>query len=158
RCTSVCPANAAGKSLSPRDIILDLRNFARGAGDSAFAAPIVNTVPAASAERLWQCTTCGACMEECPAFIEQMPNIRDLRRYLVMEESDCPDTMREAITSLEWRGYPFRGTQSSRVDWADGLNVKTIGEARDAEVLLWVGCGGALIERNQKVVRATAQL
>jgi Fe-S oxidoreductase len=158
RCTSVCPANTAGKTLSPRDIILDLRNFARGAGDSVFAAPIVNAVPATSAERLWQCTTCGACMEACPVFIEQMPKIVDLRRYLVMEESDFPDTMQEAITSLESRGHPFRGAQSSRVDWADGLNVKTIAEARDAEVLLWVGCGGALIERNQKVVRATAQL
>src|SRR5262249_11547825 len=75
RCTSVCPANAAGKSLSPRDIILDLRNFARGAGDSAFAAPIADAVPSTSAERLWQCTTCGACMEACPVFIEQMPKI-----------------------------------------------------------------------------------
>ncbi|HKQ80352.1 MAG TPA: heterodisulfide reductase-related iron-sulfur binding cluster [Blastocatellia bacterium] len=158
RCASVCPANAAGKSLSPRDIILDLRNFARSGGDSAFAAPIANSVPAASAESLWQCTTCGACMEACPVFIEQMPKIVDMRRYLVMEESDFPDTMQEAITSLESRGHPFRGTQSSRVDWADGLNVKTIAEASDAEVLLWVGCGGALIERNQKVVRVTAQL
>ncbi|MGH9755841.1 MAG: heterodisulfide reductase-related iron-sulfur binding cluster, partial [Blastocatellia bacterium] len=158
RCTSVCPANTVGKSLSPRDIILDLRNFARGDGDSAFATPIIDAVPATAPERLWQCTTCGACMEACPVFIEQMPKIVDLRRYLVMEESDFPGTMQEAITSLESRGHPFRGAQSSRVDWADGLNVKTIAEARDAEVLLWVGCGGALIERNQKVVRATAQL
>jgi len=97
-------------------------------------------------------------MEACPVFIEQMPKIVDMRRYLVMEESDFPGTMQEAITSLESRGHPFRGTQSSRMDWADGLNVKTISEARDAEVLLWVGCGGSLIERNQKVVRATAQL
>ena len=97
-------------------------------------------------------------MEACPVFIEQATKIVDLRRYLVMEESDFPDTMQEAITSLESRGHPFRGTQSSRMDWAEGLNVRTIAEARDAEVLLWVGCGGALIERNQKVVRATAQL
>ncbi len=158
RCTSVCPANTVGTSLSPRDIILDLRNFARKDGDSAFAAPIINAVPATAAESLWQCTTCGACMEACPVFIEQMPKIVDMRRYLVMEESDFPDTMQEAITSLESRGHPFRGTQSSRVDWAEGLNVNTIAEARDAEVLFWVGCGGALIERNQKVVRATAQL
>ncbi len=157
RCVSVCPANTVGKSLSPRDIILDLRNFAR-VGDSAFTAPIINAVPATSPERLWQCTTCGACMEACPVFIEQMPKIVDMRRYLVMEESNFPDTMQEAITSLESRGHPFRGAQSSRVDWAEGLNVRTIAEARDAEVLLWVGCGGALIERNQKVVRATAQL
>jgi len=158
RCTSVCPANTVGKSLSPRDIILDLRNFARGAGDSAFAAPIVNAVPATAPERLWQCTTCGACMEACPVFIEQMPKIVDMRRYLVMEESDFPETMQEAITSLESRGHPFRGAQSSRVDWADGLDVKTIAEARDAEILFWIGCGGALIERNQKVARAMAQL
>jgi len=97
-------------------------------------------------------------MEACPVFIEQATKIVDLRRYLVMEESDFPDTMQEAITSLESRGHPFRGTQSSRMDWAEGLNVRTIAEARDAEVLLWVGCGGALVERNQKVVRATAQL
>jgi Fe-S oxidoreductase len=97
-------------------------------------------------------------MEACPVFIEQATKIVDLRRYLVMEESDFPDTMQEAITSLESRGHPFRGTQSSRMDWAEGLNVRTIAEARDAEVLLWVGCGGALIERNQKTVRATAQL
>ncbi|HEY8459659.1 MAG TPA: heterodisulfide reductase-related iron-sulfur binding cluster [Blastocatellia bacterium] len=158
RCVSVCPANAAGKSLSPRDLIIDLRNLAHGDGASAFVAPITDAVPAASPERLWQCTTCGACMEACPVFIEQATKIIDLRRYLVMEESDFPDSMQEAIASLESRGHPFRGTQSSRMDWADGLNVKTIAEARDAEVLLWVGCGGALIERNQKVVRATAQL
>lgn len=156
RCVSVCPANTVGKELSPRDIILDLRNLARVNGD--FAKPIINSVPATSPERLWQCTTCGACMEACPVFIEQMSKIVDMRRFLVMEESDFPDTMQEAITSLESRGHPFRGTQSSRVDWAEGLNVKTIAEARDAEVLLWVGCGGALIERNQKAVRATAQL
>ncbi len=176
RCTSVCPANTVGKELSPRDIILDLRQLMRNADfgmrngqnepdqsairipHSAFDLPIINAVPAASPDSLWQCTTCGACMEACPVFIEQMPKIVDMRRFLVMEESNFPDTMQEALTSLESRGHPFRGTQSSRVDWADGLNVKTMAEARDAEVLFWIGCGGALIERNQKVVRATAQL
>lgn len=156
RCTAVCPANTVGKSLSPRDIILDLRHFVRGNGD--FAAPIIGAVPATLPESLWQCTTCGACMEACPVFIEQMPKIVDMRRFLVMEEADFPDTMQEAMNSLESRQHPFRGTQATRLDWADGLNLKTMAEARDAEVLFWVGCGGALIERNQKVVRATAQL
>ena len=157
RCTSVCPANTVGKELSPRDLILDLQGLMRGSAENA-ALPLVGTVPAASAESLWACTTCGACVEACPVFIEQMPKIVDLRRYLVMEEADFPDTMQEALTSLESRGHPFRGTQATRLDWAEGLNVKSISEARDAEVLLWVGCGGALIERNQSVVRATAQL
>jgi Fe-S oxidoreductase len=87
-----------------------------------------------------------------------MPKIVDMRRYLVMEEAELPETMQEAVVSLENRGQPFRGTQSTRVDWADGLNVPTVGEAKDAEVLFWVGCSGALVERNQKVIRATAQL
>jgi Fe-S oxidoreductase len=160
RCTSVCPANTVGKELSPRDIILDLRGLMRRETDPQSA--IIGAVPATAPDRLWQCTTCGACMEACPVFIEQMPKIVDLRRFLVMEESEFPDTMQEAITSLESRGHPFRGTQSSRVDWAEGLNVKTIAETRpedkEADVLLWIGCGGALIERNQKVVRATAEL
>jgi Fe-S oxidoreductase len=164
RCTSVCPAHAVGKSLSPRDIILDLRNFMHeggllnGANPQSNETAIIGTFPSTTPEALWSCTTCGACLEACPVFIEQMPKIVEMRRYLVMEEADFPNTMQEAVTSIESRGHPFRGTQSSRVDWMQGLNVKTMAEARDAEILFWVGCGGALIERNQKVVRATAQL
>jgi Fe-S oxidoreductase len=75
-----------------------------------------------------------------------------------MEGADFPDSMQEAIMSLERRGHPFSGTQATRLDWTEGLNVKQVSEAKDAEVLLWVGCGGALIERNQRVTRATAQL
>ncbi|MEP7274063.1 MAG: heterodisulfide reductase-related iron-sulfur binding cluster [Acidobacteriota bacterium] len=157
RCTSVCPAHTVGKELSPRDLILDLQAFMHSDADQS-AVSIVRAVPAASPAALWACTTCGACVEACPVFIEQMPKIVDMRRYLVMEEADFPETMQEAITSLESRGHPFRGTQASRLDWTDGLNIRTIAEARDAEVLFWVGCGGALIERNQKVVRATAEL
>src|SRR6266850_4155842 len=195
RCTDVCPANAVGKELSPRDIILelrDLKNFGlriadfglqnetlpanaelsaashpngkTGSGDTNQSAirnsqsAIIDAVPATSPAALWQCTTCAACMEACPVYIEQMPKIVDMRRYLVMEEADFPDSMQEAISSLEKRGHPFSGTQATRVDWAEGLNVKHVNDAKDAEVLLWVGCGGALVERNQKVTRANAQI
>jgi len=150
RCTAVCPAHAVGKSLSPRDIILQLRDW-----DDA---TIIGSVPATSPESLWECTTCAACVEICPVFIEQMPKIVDMRRHLVMEEAEFPDTMQEAIVSLEKRGHPFSGTQATRLDWAQGLDIRHISEAADAEVLLWVGCGGALIERNQRVIRAIAQL
>jgi Fe-S oxidoreductase len=179
RCTNVCPANTVGKELSPRDIILDLQKFmhanpfaafglvngksANGNDSSALspqssALPIIGAVPSTSPEALWQCTTCGACMEACPVFIEQMPKIVDMRRFLVMEEADFPETMGEAVTSMETRGHPFKGTQSTRIDWTEGLDIPTMADAKDVEVLFWVGCGGALIERNQKVVRATAQL
>lgn len=168
RCTNFCPANTVGKSLSPRDIILDLQRFMRANAESAFNKipsdgdgkfpPIIGAVASTSPDALWACTTCGACMEACPVFIEQMPKIVDMRRFLVMEEADFPDTMQEAVTSIESRGHPFRGTPWGRMDWAEGLNVRTIDQAADAEVLLWVGCGGALIERNTRVTRATAQL
>jgi len=195
RCTDVCPAHAVGKELSPRDIILQLRdlkndefrtsnfglkNEALPANAELSAAPnangkdvfgdtnqsairnprsaIIGSVPATSPAALWQCTTCAACMEACPVFIEQMPKIVDMRRYLVMEEADFPDSMQQAIMSLEKRGHPFSGTNATRLDWAEGLGVKQISETKDAEVLLWVGCGGALVERNQKVTRSTALL
>ena len=160
RCTSVCPANTVGKELSPRDIILQLRDLMHSeqSAISNQQSAIIGALPATLPASLWQCTTCAACMEACPVFIEQMPKIVDLRRHLVMEEADFPDSMQEAISSLEKRGHPFSGTQATRVDWAEGLNVKLVNDAKDAEVLLWVGCGGALVERNQKVTRATAQL
>lgn len=153
RCTAVCPAATVGKELSPRDIILGLRDLMHESPPQ-----IIGAVTATAPVALWQCTTCAACMEACPVFIEQMPKIVDMRRFLVMEAAEFPDTMQAAITSLEKRGHPFTGTQATRVDWAEGLNIKQMNEAQDAEVLLWVGCGGALIERNQRVTRATAQL
>ncbi len=143
RCTAVCPAHAVGKPLSPRDIILHLRDSESFDGRTL---------------HLWECTTCAACVETCPVFIEQMPKIVDMRRHLVMEEAEFPESMQDAILSLEKRGHPFSGTQATRLDWAEGLDVRHVSEAKDAEVLLWVGCGGALVERNQKVIRATAQL
>ena len=157
RCTAVCPANRVGKILSPRNIILDLQGLS-GNPRRDLAEPFIGATPALSIEAMWECTTCGACVEACPVAIEQMPKIVDTRRFLVMEDAEFPDTMQQAVNSLETRGHPFRGTAFSRVDWVQGLNIATMAEARQADVLLWVGCGGALVERNQKIVRAVAQL
>lgn len=122
------------------------------------ALPIIGAVPATAPERLWQCTTCAACMQSCPVFIEQMPKIVDMRRHLVMEQAEFPESLQEAVTSLESRGHPFRGTQATRLDWTNGLTIRPISEAKDADVLLWVGCSGALVERDQRITRAVAQL
>jgi Fe-S oxidoreductase len=157
RCTAVCPANHVGKQLSPRDIILDLQRLSH-AENADFSKSYLGATPALSADTMWECTTCGACVDACPVSIEQMPKIVDTRRYLVMEDAEFPETMQQALTSVETRGHPFRGTAFSRLDWTQGLPISTVAEARDAEVLLWVGCGGALVERNQQVVRALAQL
>ncbi|MGD9722974.1 MAG: (Fe-S)-binding protein [Pirellulales bacterium] len=157
RCTAACPANRVGKLLSPRDMILDWQQLARDEKRN-LAEPFLGATAALSSEAIWECTTCAACVEACPVSIEQFPKIIDARRYLVMEEAEFPETMQQALTSLETRGHPMRGTAFSRVDWMQGLNVPTVADTKDADVLLWVGCGGALVERNQKVVRALAQL
>ncbi len=157
RCTAACPAHRVGKLLSPRDIILDLQGLMHAPAVD-MTQSYIGVTPALSAEAMWECTTCGACVEACPVSIEQMPKIVDTRRFLVMEDAEFPETMQQAITSLETRGHPLRGAAFSRVDWTNGLNISTMAEAREADVLLWVGCGGALVERNQKVVRALAQL
>ncbi len=188
RCTAVCPANTVGKTLSPRDIILDLRELmhnnapallttlgANGAGtkgaDSSAPAgaidaaatlpPVIREGTPLDPEALFSCTTCAACMEACPVHIEQLPKIIDARRYLVMEEAEFPEGMMNAITSLESRQHPFPGTQFNRTDWAEGLGLDVLGDMEDpteAEVVFWVGCGGALVERNRSTVRATAKL
>ena len=156
RCTEVCPANKVGKLLSPRDIILDLQHLSNTRND--FSTAIIDSTPSLSPEALWACTTCGACVEACPVSIAQMPKIVDMRRHLAMEEAELPDTMETAIGSLEARGHPYAGTQYSRLDWTKGLQVPQLADVQECDVLLWVGCGGALVERNQRVTRAMAQL
>ncbi len=175
RCTSVCPANTVGKQLSPRDLILDMQHLldrsdlasvsgpADADDDYEPAFPVIGSTAALSPEALWQCTSCAACVEACPVSIEQLPKIIDLRRFEVMENAKFPQTLQDAVGSLEERGHPFKGTQFSRVDWAQalhtqGFDVPTIGDVQDPEVLLWAGCGGALVERNQKSTQALAQL
>ncbi|MDA7867143.1 heterodisulfide reductase-related iron-sulfur binding cluster [Verrucomicrobia bacterium] len=162
RCTDACPAHSVGKALSPRDLILELRDHMHQEGvtkgtedDEGLSARL----PALAPESLWQCTTCAACVEACPVSIEQLPKIVDLRRFQVMEEAAVPDSIQAAMTSLETRGHPFTGSRYSRLDWTEGLDVPVLSEAQpDPDVLLWVGCGGALVERNQKSTRSLATL
>ncbi len=183
RCTAVCPANTVGKELSPRDVIVDLRtlmhqssetllalggNDTNGDGEAAStdgapaaAIPVLREDHAVRAETMFQCTTCAACMEACPVFIEHIPKIVGTRRYMVMEEAEFPEGMMAAVTSLESRKHPFPGTQFSRTDWAEGLEIPVLSEMdnpSEAEVLFWVGCGPALVERNHGSVQATAKL
>jgi Fe-S oxidoreductase/nitrate reductase gamma subunit len=166
RCTAACPAARAGKALSPRDLILELRNQMHsrgkaGAGGEGETPALTAAGRAASVEAIWQCTTCAACLEACPVLIEQMPKLVEARRFLVMEEAEMPDAIAAALTSLEQRGHPFPGTAFSRVDWAAGLDVPMLaelGNGAQLDVLLWVGCAGALVERNHGAVRALAAL
>ena len=162
RCTDACPANGVGKALSPRDLILELRDHMHSQGVTSVAEEglgLSGQLPALAPETLWQCTTCAACVEACPVSIEQLPKIVDLRRFQVMEEAAIPDSIQAAMTSLETRGHPFAGSRFSRMDWTEGLKVPVWSEVEsEPDVLLWIGCGGALVERNQKSTRALATL
>ncbi len=155
RCSAACPADATGKLLSPMQVVLDLRdemNRTRGASERVLAGQVVQS------EALWGCTTCLACMEACPVFIEHVPKIVEMRRYLAMEEAVVPDLMAEALRSLEARGHPFRGAGISRTAWTEGVEVRSLPRGERGEWLLWVGCAAALNERNHSTLRALVRL
>lgn len=166
RCQDQCPAWASGKPLSPRKLIQDMKTHMIQVGPQLIKAGQDNGNPPNTAivrdvispEVLWSCTTCGACMEACPVFIEHIDDIVDMRRYLTLEEASVPDSAMSALSSLEQRGHPWRGTQATRSDWIEGTDVITMAKDPEHEILLWVGCTPALDTRNQKVAQAMASV
>ena len=163
RCTESCPAHITGKTLSPMHIVENLKEHLTQAGpgvlrgkDDQDEKPLIGRF--IGEEALWDCLTCGACEQECPVGVEHIDTIVDMRRNLVMEQGRMPDTAMSALASMEQRGHPWRGTPYSRTDWAEGLDVRTLEEHPDAEVLFWVGCTGALEQRSQRVARAMASV
>ena len=171
RCTSVCPANATGKALDPREIVLKLGEVAARTADPVITAPVTVdraiTVSAESVferitpEELWACTSCRACDEICPVDIEILDKILDMRRYLALMEADFPGELGKAYLSMENSSNPYGMGQADRAKWTDKLDfdVPILGQDADsAEYLYWVGCAGSFDDRNQKVTVATARL
>ena len=163
RCTDVCPAHISGKILSPMHIVEELKEQMLETGpeliqgrDVQEARPFIGR--RVQDEALWDCLTCGACVEECPVGVEHIDTIVDMRRHLVMDQAKLPESAMSALLSMEQRGHPWRGTTYSRTDWAEGLGVRTLADHPDAEVLLWVGCTAAMEQRSQAVARAMASV
>ncbi|GMV86795.1 MAG: (Fe-S)-binding protein [Dehalococcoidia bacterium] len=168
RCTEVCPAYTAGQPLSPMALIQDLKTYMNHAGplliagkdpETELSEPLVGGY--IKDETLWACRTCGACMQECPVLIEHVPSIVDMRRYLVMEQARVPATAQAALQNLEQRGHPWRGTQLTRETWieqlrAEGIEVPIFDGTQ--EYLYWVGCSGALVERNVPITQSVVKL
>jgi Fe-S oxidoreductase len=109
-------------------------------------------------DEIWNCTTCYACHEACPVAIEPMTKIIEMRRNLVLEKASIPETGEGALKSLEARGHPWRGTTLTRTDWMKGLEVKTLVDDKNIDVLFWVGCTSALEERSTKVAQSIARV
>ena len=156
RCQDVCPAWTTGKPLTPKGVILDLRDHLTKVHRGEETRQMVGEVIAEDV--IWACTTCGACHEACPVYIEPIPKILDMRRHLVMEEARFPEQMQEALRSLETRGHPYKGVSAGRVDWAKGLRIPEAAKLKEVDLLYWVGCAGAFDERGQQVTRAMAQV
>jgi Fe-S oxidoreductase/nitrate reductase gamma subunit len=173
RCESVCPATLGGSKLNPRTLIQNMRDHLTVVGPSLLAgregngatadvehAPLFGDAadgplrPAVLEDELWGCRTCGACQQECPMFIEHIPKIVDLRRYLVMTESRMSDEAQMFLKNIDDRTHPFAGASHEREEWFHDLDVKVYGRGDRAEYLFWVGCAGALVDRNIQVTRA----
>ncbi len=172
RCTSVCPANITGKLLSPRKIVIDTRERTmelapqlvsdgapNGAGDVREHRLLDKFI---TEEELWACTSCRACVYECPVSIDQLEIINELRRYLVLSESRFPEEVQPVFEALERNGAPWAFPPSSRADWAQGLDIPTMAELSERgdtpEVLYWVGCMGSFDERAKKTTVAVARI
>jgi Fe-S oxidoreductase/nitrate reductase gamma subunit len=160
RCTANCPANLTGKPLSPKKIILDLKAemdrtgplYLRG--QQPDGPSLVGDIT--TDDELWDCLTCGACMEACPMEIEHVPTIVEERRYLVLNEGRIPRDVVTLFNNLERAGNPWGYPPATRADWARDLGIKTIAEDPSAEYLWWVGCAGSYDERNIRISRALA--
>ncbi len=169
RCQDACPAFATGKTLSPKLVIMGLRDqvFADGAAlvksrDTAMAKPIDLTtlVPTAVPEEsVWDCVTCGACVQACPVSIEHVDHIVDLRRHLVMVESSFPAEAEPMLRDIERASNPWGKAQSERADWAAELGIRILEPGDPApEYLYWVGCASSFDERARATAENTARL
>lgn len=153
RCTMVCPANAVGMPLSPMKIISDVRHDAvNGAKNGELVGHAITEM------ELWSCTTCGACMEECPVLINHIPMITDFRRYLVLSEGKPPAQASEHLENIMNTGNPWG--MSNRTKWATDVNIDLplMASKKEADVLYWVGCAGAFDSRNQHVARSMVKI
>ncbi len=170
RCTSVCPANATGKPLDPREIVLKVGEVMARTGDPQVSPPISVdaeiTVPSnwmfdrVTSEELWACTSCRACDEICPVNIEILDKILDMRRYLSLMESDFPTELGNAYRGMENQMNPWALSQGDRADWVvdDSVTVLAGDEPLEAEYLYWVGCAGSFDDKNKKVSQALSKL
>src|SRR6266704_15005 len=182
RCNTVCPASNTGKPLLPKAIILGVKEallvqstqilgedtlWSRlgvagvkadetAVEKAAHHEPMVGGI--ITNDALWACTTCRACMEICPVSIEHVPKIVDMRRHLVMEESDFPTEVTSLFNNIERNSNPWEISNDKRAEWAAGLDVPLMAENPDADVLYWVGCMGSFDERNKKVATAVAKI
>lgn len=161
RCQDVCPAYASGKALNPMQIIHDVRHYANDNSTALMAGetPEQDIIARFGEDAIWACTTCHACVEACPIYIDHVPKLTDARRHLMMERMEFDESVEDTIMplmatieNLESDSNPYGLPAHERGDWAEGLDVKV---AEPAEYIYFAGCAASFDERNKKVARDT---
>jgi len=179
RCTEVCPANSTGKILNPKKIITKIRRRTMDKGPVVVDKKVNNEIlektlvhDYITQEELWACTTCAACVEECPVMIDHVTSIVDLRRNLAMMESAFPQELNTVFKNLENNESPWAFGPESRNEWieefsdeltASGKNnnlkkMSNVGSADNVDILFWVGCAGAFDKRYRNVTKSVAKI
>ena len=153
RCQEVCPAYATGKVLSPAALEVNKRYHLNYGG--AMDVPMLNLI---SEEAVWACTSCGACVDICPVGNEPMRDILHIRRNLTMMESQFPKQLETAFKGMERNANPWNVSQADRMKWAQGMNVPTIEQNPEPDILWWVGCAPATDSRAQRTAQAFAKI
>lgn len=164
RCEHYCPAFNTGKELNPMLIVQKLKTHLKEKGEKVYRrgeeddyAPLAGGI--ISKEELFACTTCGACVQNCPVFIEHVDTILDMRRYLVLTESDMPAELGRTFRNIENSSNPWGVSNSKRADWAEGLDIPMMSELDHVpEYLFFVGCAGSFDDRQKKVTMAMAEI
>ncbi len=188
RCTAACPANITGKPLSPRKIMVNTRQrlmekapvvtgdrmdfmtsaLLHGEGEDAMPASTGDVLTHRlldnfiTEDELWACTSCRACVVECPVSIDQLDVINQMRQNLVLTESRFPEELQPVFESLERNGSPWAFNAGDRAQWADGLHISTMAELMERgdkpDILFWVGCMGSFDDRAKKITVAFARI
>ena len=165
RCSINCPTSLTGKPLNPKLLITDIRDhlykredeiIAHGGVSDDYAGPSLHDD--VGLDQIWDCTTCRACSEACPVMIEHVDKIIDLRRHLVLMESNFPKELGGTLRNLENKGNPWGLPMADRLAWTEDLNIPTVDDEPDAEYIFWVGCAGAYDDQQKKVSQALVRI
>ncbi len=168
-CNGACPAYLSDKPLTPSELPLKFRrdlleigtDLSELGGDieihsAALGTPFISVE--AEKDEIWDCTACGNCNEVCPVGVKHADTIEALRGRMVMEKAVMPSTVSRTLRSIEDRGHPWRGTTLTRTDWTHGLDIKTLAEDSNIDILYWVGCTEALESRSVNIAKAMGKL
>jgi Fe-S oxidoreductase/nitrate reductase gamma subunit len=176
RCQDRCPAYLTDKPLSPRKIVQDLKTYWLEQAPALMAAKkaAVASGPGAATnvaaeektmvgqvileDEIWSCTTCRACQDICPVFVEHIDKIIDMRRHLVLDLAQIPETGESVLKCMEARGHSCKGTTLTRTDWTTGLDIKQLSEDSNVEYVFFAGCAASLEERSTKIAIATVKI